>query len=78
MSVPLDANTFPPELLEVPQPVIGFMGLDCNKNVTHKSIWDAFNTNRKADRQVGQLSSKNHILMHFIRVFLAGLPFSLN
>lgn len=51
MTVPSDANTLPPELLETPQPVIGFIGLDCNKNLTHhKSIWDAFNTNRKADR----------------------------
>lgn len=50
MAVPSDANTLPPELLETPQPVIGFTGLDCNKNLTHKSIWDTFNTNRKADR----------------------------
>lgn len=49
-SVPSDANSLPPELLETPQPVIGFIGLDCSKNLVHKSIWDAFNTNRKADR----------------------------
>lgn len=49
-TVPSDANSLPPELLETSQPVIGFIGLDCSKNVVHKSIWDAFNTNRKADR----------------------------
>lgn len=49
VTVPSDANTLPPELLETPQPVIGFIGL-CTKNLTHKSIWDAFNTNRKLDR----------------------------
>lgn len=48
VTVPSDANMFPPELLETPQPVIGFIGL-CTKNLTHKSIWDAFN-NRKVDR----------------------------
>lgn len=46
----LDANAFPPELLETSQPVVGFVGLDCNRNLTHKSIWDAFNSNRKSDR----------------------------
>lgn len=46
----LDANAFPPELLETSQPVVGFIGLDCNRNLTHKSIWDAFNSNRKSDR----------------------------
>lgn len=50
ITVPSDANAFPPELLEAPQPVIGFVGLDCYRNLTHKSIWDAFNTNRKSDR----------------------------
>lgn len=48
--IPSDANAFPPELLETPQPVIGFVGLDCGRNLTHKSVWDAFNTNRKSDR----------------------------
>lgn len=48
--VPSDANSLPSELFETPQPVIGFFGLDCGKNVIHKSIWDAFNNNRKADR----------------------------
>lgn len=48
--VPSDANIIPSEVLETPQPVIGFVGLDCVRNINHKSIWDAFNTNRKADR----------------------------
>lgn len=48
--VPSDANMLSPELLETPQPIIGFVALDCNRNLTHKSIWDAFNTNRKSDR----------------------------
>lgn len=52
VTVPSDANSLPPELSETPQPVIGFSGLDCTKNLIHKSIWDAFNTNRKADRYV--------------------------
>lgn len=47
--VPSDANMLPPELLESPQPVIGFVGLN-DRNLIHKSIWDAFNTNRKSDR----------------------------
>lgn len=50
ITVPSDANMLPPEFSETPQPVIGFLGLDCNRNLTHKSIWDAFNTNRKSDR----------------------------
>ncbi|XP_031630878.1 trafficking protein particle complex subunit 11 [Contarinia nasturtii] len=50
VTVPSDANMLPPELMETPQPVIGFVGLDCSRNLVHKSIWDAFNTNRKLDR----------------------------
>lgn len=50
VTVPSDANSLPSELFETPQPVIGFTGLDCSKNLDHKSIWDAFNNNRKADR----------------------------
>lgn len=48
--MPSDANILPTELLETPQPVIGFTGLDIAKNLVHKSIWDAFNNNRKSDR----------------------------
>lgn len=53
--VPSDANSLPSELLETPQPVIGFFGLDCGKSLVHKSIWDAFNNNRKSDRSVFEL-----------------------
>lgn len=45
-----DANSLPTELLETPQPVIGFFGLDCNSSQLHKTIWDGFSNNRKADR----------------------------
>lgn len=47
-----DANSLPPELLESVQPLIGFTGLDITKNAVHKTIWDAFNSNRKSDRCV--------------------------
>lgn len=55
ITVPSDANMHPPELLETPQPVIGFLGLDCNRNLTHKSIWDAFNKNDRY-RKSGSLT----------------------
>ncbi|XP_037959317.1 trafficking protein particle complex subunit 11-like [Teleopsis dalmanni] len=45
-----DATALPTELLVAPQPLIGFCGLDVTRNSVHKSIWDAFSTNRKADR----------------------------
>lgn len=41
--VPSDANNIPPELLETPQPVIGFVGLDCSKNEHHKHIFETYN-----------------------------------
>lgn len=50
INLTLDANTFPNEILETPQPVIAFVGLDCSKNHIHKFIWNAFNFNRKSDR----------------------------
>lgn len=46
----MDATALPSELLVAPQPLIGFCGLDIERNPIHKSIWDAFNNNRKADR----------------------------
>lgn len=46
----MDANILPSELIENKKPLIGFVGLDIIKNSVHKSIWDAFNNNRKADR----------------------------
>lgn len=33
---------FPSELLAIPQPLIGFYGLDIN-NASHKAIFDSFN-----------------------------------
>lgn len=43
--------SLPPEVIETPGPVVAFVGLDLNgSNLNHKSIWDAFNTNRKGDR----------------------------
>uniref|UniRef100_A0A1L8D8B3 Trafficking protein particle complex subunit 11 n=1 Tax=Nyssomyia neivai TaxID=330878 RepID=A0A1L8D8B3_9DIPT len=46
----MDCSVLPPELTATPQPLIGFCGLDTAKNPVHKSIWDAFNSNRKNDR----------------------------
>lgn len=45
-----DTSILPPELITTPQPLIGLCGLDIVKNPIHKSIWDAFNNNRKIDR----------------------------
>uniref|UniRef100_A0A1B0CG32 Trafficking protein particle complex subunit 11 domain-containing protein n=1 Tax=Lutzomyia longipalpis TaxID=7200 RepID=A0A1B0CG32_LUTLO len=46
----MDCSVLPPELTATPQPLVGFCGLDTAKNSVHKSIWDAFNANRKNDR----------------------------
>lgn len=48
----MDANILPSELIENKKPLIGLVGLDIIKNSVHKSIWDAFNNNRKADRLI--------------------------
>ena len=40
----------PSELLVAPQPLIGFCGLDAERNAVHKIVWDAFSSNRKAER----------------------------
>lgn len=51
MSAYAGIMSLPSEVIETPGPLIGFVGLDLNgANLTHKSIWDAFNTNRKSDR----------------------------
>uniref|UniRef100_A0A1B0DDN4 Trafficking protein particle complex subunit 11 domain-containing protein n=1 Tax=Phlebotomus papatasi TaxID=29031 RepID=A0A1B0DDN4_PHLPP len=46
----MDCSVLPPELTATPQPLVGIYGLDTAKNTVHKSIWDAFNSNRKNDR----------------------------
>lgn len=46
----IETTALPSELLVAPQPLIGLCGLDVNRNTVHKSIWDAFSNNRKADR----------------------------
>ncbi|EDV96352.1 trafficking protein particle complex subunit 11 [Drosophila grimshawi] len=38
----IDGTTLPSELLVIPQPLIGFCGLDIARQSVHKSIWDAF------------------------------------
>ncbi|XP_023169489.1 trafficking protein particle complex subunit 11 isoform X2 [Drosophila hydei] len=38
----IDGTTLPSELLVIPQPLIGFCGLDIAHQSVHKSIWDAF------------------------------------
>ncbi|XP_061402767.1 trafficking protein particle complex subunit 11-like [Musca vetustissima] len=46
----VDSTSLPSELLVAPQPLIGLCGLDINRNAVHKTIWDAFSSNRKAER----------------------------
>ncbi|XP_013106781.1 trafficking protein particle complex subunit 11 [Stomoxys calcitrans] len=46
----IDSTALPSELLVAPQPLIGLCGLDVNRNAVHKTIWDAFSSNRKAER----------------------------
>ncbi|XP_073840968.1 trafficking protein particle complex subunit 11 gry [Musca autumnalis] len=46
----VDSTSLPSELLVPPQPLIGLCGLDVNRNAVHKTIWDAFSSNRKAER----------------------------
>lgn len=46
----VESTNLPSELIQTPIPLIGLAGLDIIKNPTHKSIWDAFNNNRKPDR----------------------------
>ncbi|XP_058981914.1 trafficking protein particle complex subunit 11 [Musca domestica] len=46
----VDSTSLPSELLVAPQPLIGLCGLDVNRNAVHKTIWDAFSSNRKAER----------------------------
>ncbi|GAB0088542.1 hypothetical protein DMENIID0001_029980 [Sergentomyia squamirostris] len=46
----MDCSVLPPELTAAPLPLVGLYGLDFTKNTVHKSIWDAFNNNRKTDR----------------------------
>lgn len=48
----MDLTVFPSELLEIPRPHVGFMGLDL-KNSVHKVIWDKFN-DPKPDRALLQ------------------------
>uniref|UniRef100_A0A1B0G1W3 Trafficking protein particle complex subunit 11 n=1 Tax=Glossina morsitans morsitans TaxID=37546 RepID=A0A1B0G1W3_GLOMM len=50
----IDATALPSELLVAPQPLIGFCGLDTARNAVHKTIWDGFSSNRKADRAAVQ------------------------
>ncbi|XP_065360151.1 trafficking protein particle complex subunit 11 [Calliphora vicina] len=50
----IESTALPSELLVAPQPLIGLCGLDVNRNSVHKSIWDAFSNNRKADRAAVQ------------------------
>lgn len=50
----IDATSLPSELLVIPQPLIGFCGLDITRQSVHKSIWDAFSgtlQRKPADRE---------------------------
>ncbi|KAI5631421.1 foie gras liver health family 1 domain-containing protein [Phthorimaea operculella] len=47
---PSDNTEFPPEMILKPLALVGLAGLDTVNNAIHRSIWDAFSTNRRADR----------------------------
>ena len=44
-----ELESYPPEILRTPQPLISFYGLDLNKDA-HKKIWDVFTHTRGNDR----------------------------
>jgi len=44
-----DTDSFPPEILRTPQPLVAFLGLDLGKS-THRRVWDVFTSNRGLDR----------------------------
>lgn len=51
MSLYPNIVSLPTEIIDTPGPVVAFVGLDLSgANLNHKSIWDAFNTNRRSDR----------------------------
>lgn len=45
-----DNSVLPPELSSPPLALIGVSGLDTLNNAIHKSIWEVFSNNRRADR----------------------------
>lgn len=53
---------FPSELLALPQPLIGFFGLDMN-NASHKAIYDSFNN--RVDRLLLFLVIIFHLINYF-------------
>lgn len=63
-----DTSTLPSELITTPQPLIGLLGLDVDKNPIHKSILDSFINNRKPDRW--------DKLYNFVSVFVIFFPFN--
>ncbi|GBP31945.1 Trafficking protein particle complex subunit 11 [Eumeta japonica] len=47
---PSDFTEFPPEIILKPLALIGLSGLDTVNNAVHRTIWEAFSSNRRADR----------------------------
>ncbi|XP_049876792.1 trafficking protein particle complex subunit 11 [Pectinophora gossypiella] len=47
---PSDNTEFPPEIILKPLALVGLSGLDTINNAVHRAIWDAFSSNRRADR----------------------------
>lgn len=46
----MDPFDFPPELCSRPLALIGLTGLDTLNNAVHRTIWDAFSSNRRQYR----------------------------
>ena len=44
-----ELDSFPPEILRTPQPLVAFSGLDLNRS-THRRVWEVFSMNRGPDR----------------------------
>lgn len=45
-----NSSDLPPELCAKPLALVGVSGLDTLNNAVHKSIWETFSNNRRADR----------------------------
>lgn len=50
MSYIYDGNEFPQELCVKPLALVGISGLDTVNNAIHKSVWEAFSSNRRLER----------------------------
>lgn len=50
LSPNVDQFDLPAELCAKPMSLVGLTGLDTVNNAIHKTIWDAFNSNRRVER----------------------------